>query len=161
MASFGWKWAALAGSAAAGCILAVLITAWLTVWWQRNQVERLAAQKESLESTLAGLQANVVMLKKKGGRIKITTCTNSEGVERLCIPVRSNQGKGGMKNMSRRSQTPRRTNNLSFPRGINRRTSHLTGDMVPMSFSTAFQIPAYGSNPRKALCLALRRWALG
>ena len=94
MASFGWKWAALAGGAAAGCVAAVLLAAWLTAWWQRGQVETLDAQRAALETKVAELEANVATLAKQGGKIKLTTCTDSAGAERLCIPVARNQGKG-------------------------------------------------------------------
>lgn len=94
MASFGWKWAALAGGAAAGGIAAVLLAAWLTTWWQRGQVEKLEAQRAALETTVAELEANAATLAKKGGRIKLNTCTDSAGVERVCIAISRNQGKG-------------------------------------------------------------------
>jgi hypothetical protein len=94
MSTFGWKWAALAGGAAAGCVAAVLLAAWLTAWWQRGQVEKLDEQRAELENTVAELEANVATMANKGGRIKVNICTDSAGAERLCIPVARNQGKG-------------------------------------------------------------------
>lgn len=94
MSGFGWKWVALAGGAAAGCVAAVLLAAWLTAWWQRGLVEQLDAQRAELENTVAELEANVATMANKGGRIKVNTCTDSAGAERLCIPVARNQGKG-------------------------------------------------------------------
>jgi hypothetical protein len=57
VASFGWKWATVAGSAAASGILAVLLAAWLSVWWQRSQVEELQAQHLALSDEVAKLEA--------------------------------------------------------------------------------------------------------
>ena len=34
--SFGWKWATVAGGAAAGGIVAMLLAGWLAVWWERH-----------------------------------------------------------------------------------------------------------------------------
>lgn len=92
VAAFGWRWAMLAGGAAAGGIVAVLLTAWLAVWWQRHQVEQLAEQKAALLGEVAQLQANVAALEKRGGRIVLSTCGG-----RLCIEASSNQGEGAEK----------------------------------------------------------------
>ena len=40
------------------------------------------------------LQAKVSALEKKGGRITLSSCADSEGAARLCILVSTNQGKG-------------------------------------------------------------------
>ena len=48
VASFGWKWATVAGGAAAGGIAAVLLAGWISVWWERHQVEQLAEQRAAL-----------------------------------------------------------------------------------------------------------------
>lgn len=92
VAAFGWRWAMLAGGAAAGGIVAVLLAAWLAVWWQRHQVEQLAEQKAALLGEVAQLQANVAALEKRGGRIVLSTCGG-----RLCIEASSNQGEGAEK----------------------------------------------------------------
>lgn len=89
VAAFGWRWAMLAGGAAAGGIVAVLLAAWLAVWWQRHQVEQLAEQKAALLGEVAQLQANVAALEKRGGRIVLSTCGG-----RLCIEASSDQGGG-------------------------------------------------------------------
>ena len=54
---------------------------------ERQEVRDLQAEKAQLE-------ANIADLAKKGGRIKLTTCTDSAGSQRLCIPVARNQGQG-------------------------------------------------------------------
>ena len=92
--SFGWKWAAVASIIGAGAIVTVLSVAWGAAWYQRSQVESLAEQKAQLQADVAELQTNVTALAKKGGRITLTSCTDANGTERLCIPVSTNQGKG-------------------------------------------------------------------
>ena len=92
VAAFGWRWAMLAGGAAAGGIVAVLLAAWLAVWWQRHQVESLSEQKAALLGEVAQLQANVAALEKRGGRIVLNTCGG-----RLCVEASSNQGEGAEK----------------------------------------------------------------
>lgn len=92
VAAFGWRWAMLAGGAAAGGIVAVLLAAWLAVWWQRHQVESLSEQKAALLGEVAQLQANVAALEKRGGRIVLNSCGG-----RLCVEASSNQGEGSEK----------------------------------------------------------------
>jgi len=89
VAAFGWRWAMLAAGAAAGAIVAVLLVAWLAVWWERYQVEQFAKQKTTLQGDVAQLQANVSALEKRGGRFVIATCGG-----RLCIEASRNQGAG-------------------------------------------------------------------
>lgn len=84
VAAFGWRWAMLAGGAAAGGIVAVLLVAWLAVWWQRHQVEQLAEQKAALLGEVAQLQANVEEWAKRGGRAKLEKC-GEQG--RLCVRI--------------------------------------------------------------------------
>lgn len=100
VAAFGWRWAMLAGGAAAGGIAAVLLAAWLAVWWQRHQVERLAEQKAALQADVAQMQASVKELEKRGGRIVMTTCGG-----RLCIEASKDQGGGGKSGVWRNKET--------------------------------------------------------
>lgn len=98
VASFGWKWALMAGGAAAGGVMAVLLAGWLSVWWSHHQIEELSMQRHKLAAEIDGMQAlaaeaeqmkeNVAALEKRGGKIKISTCGG-----RLCIEASSNQGK--------------------------------------------------------------------
>ena len=90
-ASFGWKWVALAGGAAAGGIVAVVLVGWLSIWWQRHQVESLLDQKAVLQGEVVELQANVANLEKKGGKIKMSICGPKK---RFCVEVEPDQGKG-------------------------------------------------------------------
>lgn len=75
---FAWKWVAVAAGGLAG----VCLVAYASLWWQIHQIESLSEQKAELE-------ANVAMLEKRGGKIKIQNCGG-----RLCIEVSTNQGQG-------------------------------------------------------------------
>ena len=87
VAAFGWKWALVAGGAAGGGIVAVLFVGWMSVWWQRDQVEQLTDQRQALTTDIAQLQATVAALEKRGARLKISQCGG-----RLCIEASTNQG---------------------------------------------------------------------
>ena len=77
VAAFGWKWAMVAGGAAAGAILTVLLVAWISVGWQRHQVETLSEEVAQLKDTAADLA-------KRGGRATINVCGDKK---RLCVRV--------------------------------------------------------------------------
>ena len=82
MTWFSVKWIALTAAGFVG----MSAMAWASVWWQRNAVNELTAQKTALEADIAEMQVNAVALAKKGGRIKITDCGG-----RLCIVASKNQ----------------------------------------------------------------------
>lgn len=84
VAAFGWRWAMLAGGAVAGGIVAVLLAAWLAVWWQRSQLEQLAEQKIALLGEVARLQGQAEDWAKRGGRAKLEQCGPAN---RLCVRV--------------------------------------------------------------------------
>jgi len=84
VAAFGWKWAMVAGSTAAGAIAALLLAAWISVGWQRHQVESLSAEVAELKATAADLA-------KRGGRATINVCGDKK---RLCVRVDNNQNYG-------------------------------------------------------------------
>jgi hypothetical protein len=88
-ASFGWKWAILAGGATAGGIVSVLLVAWLSIWWQRDQVESLVDQRQTLMAEISQMQTKVAVLEKRGGKLATNTCGG-----RLCIEASTNQGEG-------------------------------------------------------------------
>ena len=75
---FAWKWVAVAAGGLAG----VCLVAYASLWWQMHQIESLSEQKAELE-------ANVALLEKRGGKIKMNNCGG-----RLCIEASTNQGKG-------------------------------------------------------------------
>jgi hypothetical protein len=84
--SFGWKWATLAGGAAAGGIATVVLVAWLTVGWQRSQVEALQAQANELQANIAGWE-------KLGARTRPTMCGGNNGKPgRACIRIDKSAG---------------------------------------------------------------------
>jgi hypothetical protein len=87
--AFGWKWAVMAAGALACTLATFLLVAWMSIWLQRFQVTELAQQKTRLQGEVAQLQAQVAVLAKKGGRIKLARCGG-----RLCIEASSDQGKG-------------------------------------------------------------------
>ena len=80
---FAWKWVAVA----AGGLMGVCLVAYAALWWQWHEVESLGKRKAALAVDVAQLQANVLALEKKGGRIVMNTCGG-----RLCIEASSNQG---------------------------------------------------------------------
>ena len=83
-ASFGWKWAATASMLTVGAVVIALGLLWAIVDYQRGEVESLMAEK-------AQLKADVAILEKKGGRIKLNQCGPSG---RLCVEITTNQGDG-------------------------------------------------------------------
>lgn len=91
VAAFGWRWALLAGGAAAGGIAALLLAAWVTVWWQRGQVEGLAERKAALTEEVAQLQGQANDWAKRGGRAKLDVCGEER---RLCVQVDKRLGYG-------------------------------------------------------------------
>ena len=90
-ASFGWKWVALAGGAAAGGIVALVLVGWLSIWWQRHEVQSLLDQKAALQTEAIELQANVATLEKKGGKIKTSKC-GPKGI--FCVEVEPQRFEG-------------------------------------------------------------------
>ena len=82
MTWFSAKWIALTAAGFVG----MSAMAWASVWWQRNAVTELTAQKTALKADIAEMQVNAAAIAKKGGRIKITDCGG-----RLCIVASKNQ----------------------------------------------------------------------
>lgn len=89
--AFGWRWALLVGCLGSGAIVALLVSAWLAVWWQRYQVEDLAEQKAALLEEVGELRANAEDWAKRGGRAKLETCGDAG---RLCVRVDKSIGYG-------------------------------------------------------------------
>lgn len=84
VASFGLRWAIVAGGATACGIAAIVIAAWMSVWWQRHQVESLVEQQVQLEAEVVELQANAEKWAKRAGRAKLENCGETK---RLCARV--------------------------------------------------------------------------
>lgn len=84
VSSFGWRWAVVAGGAAVGGIAAVLIAAWMSVWWQQHQVKTLVEQQVQLQAEVVELQANAEKWAKRAGRAKLENCGETK---RLCVRV--------------------------------------------------------------------------
>ena len=87
---FAWKWVAVAVGGLAG----VCLVAYASLAWELHQVSSLRDDQAALTADIAQMQANADALAKKGRRITLSSCPDSAGVERLCIPVSTNQGKG-------------------------------------------------------------------
>ena len=69
----------------------MLIAAWLSVWWQRHQVETLIEQKAQLQAEVAELQTNAQDWTKRAGRAKLDKCGDAG---RLCVRVDKTTGYG-------------------------------------------------------------------
>jgi len=82
-----WKWSWHLVLGTFGTVAAIMLSAWLISFFQRQEVERLNAEKASLEMDVSRLQANVAELEKKGGRIVLNSCGVSRAQARLCIEV--------------------------------------------------------------------------
>ncbi|WP_297576661.1 hypothetical protein [uncultured Deefgea sp.] len=92
-ASFGWKWALMAGGIAAGTLLTVLLIAWGSVWYQRSQVETLIAERDALQAEVATLKAGAEDWAKRAGRAKLSKCNPPDGKpSRLCVSVDQKAG---------------------------------------------------------------------
>lgn len=92
-ASFGWKWALLAGGIAAGTLLSVWLIAWGSVWYQRSQVETLIAERDALQVEVATLKAGAEDWANRAGRAKLSKCNPPGGKpSRLCVSVDQKAG---------------------------------------------------------------------
>ena len=90
--SFTWKWIALVGSVAAGCIAAIALGAWMSVWWQRHQVEVLSAEKVQLTAEVAKLRAGAAAWASRAGRADLSSCGKPD---RVCVRVDKTAGEFG------------------------------------------------------------------
>lgn len=86
---FAWKWVAVAAGGLAG----VCLVAYAALWWQLHEVGNLREQKAALTKEVTQMAANVAELKKRGGRVRWSTCDG-----RLCFEVSSNQGRNAAGN---------------------------------------------------------------
>lgn len=105
-----WK----VGAALGGGVLVLALVAWGSVWWQRHQVEQLAAQKAVLQADVAELQANVTALEKKGGRIRLEKCGPDN---RVCVEIARDQGGGSQVPYAGAWQSDDKQRQFVIPRG--------------------------------------------
>jgi hypothetical protein len=68
--------------------LGALLVMFLALYWQRSTLTDLMQQKAQLQAEMPQLQATADYLVKHGGRIKFSTCTDSNGGQHLCFVVR-------------------------------------------------------------------------
>jgi hypothetical protein len=83
-----WQYLALI---AAGCAVLVL-SVWIAVAWQRQELGELRDQKAVLEAQIPTLQATVGELAAKGGKIKLSECGKDK---RKCVKVNIGMGTFG------------------------------------------------------------------
>lgn len=76
-ANFGWRWLMLAVACAAGASIVLLASVYMTVWWERSELEGLQAEKAAMEENIARLDA----LK---GHIRLSACGENR---RPCVEV--------------------------------------------------------------------------
>ncbi|QKJ68297.1 hypothetical protein HQN60_15925 (plasmid) [Deefgea piscis] len=87
-ASFGWKWALVAGGSTLGMIAAALLIAWGTVWYQRSQVEKLVTERNALQAEVVMLKAGAEDWAKRAGRAQLNRCNQPNNQPaRLCVQV--------------------------------------------------------------------------
>jgi hypothetical protein len=89
--AFGWRWGIVAGTTAAGAILAVLLVAVLCSWWQLRQVRQLNDQKAALGEEVAQLKAQANDWTKRAGKAKLEKCGDAA---RLCVRIETTTGYG-------------------------------------------------------------------
>jgi hypothetical protein len=93
-ASFGWKWALLAGGSTLGMIVAALLIAWGSIWYQRSQVEKLVIERDTLQIEVAKLQVGVADWEKRAGRAQLKMCQYKSNPKdlRLCVRIDKDGG---------------------------------------------------------------------
>jgi len=92
VASFGWKWAALAGGVAFSVLAVLLVAAWLLVEWQRSEVAELSQQRDALAVEVAQLQANAEAWSKTAARAELSHCGDKK---RMCVRIDAKAGTFG------------------------------------------------------------------
>jgi hypothetical protein len=82
VSAFGWRWLLLAGASTAGAIMALLMSVYTAIWWERSELD-------SLKTEQATLQANIAKFDQLKGHIKLATCDN-----RPCAEVETHAAYG-------------------------------------------------------------------
>ena len=65
---FTRKWTWVAASATAGAILSAALVSWGLVWWQRQELQSLAAERDKLSAEVNALQGQVDQTRRNGAR---------------------------------------------------------------------------------------------
>ena len=63
---FTRKWTSVAASATAGAILAAALVSWGLVWWQRQELQSLAAERDKLSAEVNALQGQADQTRRNG-----------------------------------------------------------------------------------------------
>ncbi len=70
----------------------MVLSVWIAVAWQRQELGELQDQKAALEAQIPTLQATVDELAAKGGKIKLNVCGKDQ---RKCVKVNIGMGTFG------------------------------------------------------------------
>ena len=65
---FARKWTWVAASATAGAILSAALVSWGLVWWQRQELQSLAAERDKLSAEVNALQGQADQTRRNGAR---------------------------------------------------------------------------------------------
>ena len=65
---FSRKWTWVAASATAGAILTAALVSWGLVWWQRKELQSLAAERDKLSAEVNALQGQADQTRRNGAR---------------------------------------------------------------------------------------------
>jgi hypothetical protein len=85
---FPWQLMVMAAGTTGAAMLVLWTLASVYVWWQRSDIEALAAQRRELREEVIQLQNNAEEWARKGGRAKLERCGEQE---RLCVRVDTKQ----------------------------------------------------------------------
>jgi hypothetical protein len=88
---FPWQWMVWAAATTGAAMLVLWTLASVYVWWQRSDIEALAAERQALRAEVLQLQTNAEEWARKGGRAKLEKC-GEQG--RLCVRVDTKQSYG-------------------------------------------------------------------
>ena len=79
-----WQRFMMLAARSVGLVLAVWVTAWGAVGWQRHGLAQIAEQKSALQGDIATMQATLKELADQGGKIQLGHCT---AAHRLCAKL--------------------------------------------------------------------------
>lgn len=92
VAWFSWKWAGIVSASITAMFVVWWLLAQALLWWQRDAVDQLHAQRAALTRDIAQLQAQARAYEARAGRAMLTTCG---AANRLCVRVDRQAGAFG------------------------------------------------------------------
>lgn len=81
---FTWRWAGMVSVSIAGMFVVWWLLAQALLWWHRDEVDQLLAQRSALRSELAQLQQQAGVFEARAGRAILSTCGTAN---RLCVRI--------------------------------------------------------------------------